>query len=190
MRALGSRPLAVALLLAAAVGCGDATGSRAEVGPTAPPLPETIEPQVVVADLDELLAALEDRRGRAYLLNVWAMWCGPCIAELPELVDAAHEWRPKGGDVVTVSFDLVAEGGDENAMREKVVKYMERKRWDLDVFVYRGADTAAINEHFDLPDAIPVTLAIDAAGNVVDRHEGRGNRARFRRMMRRAVGVK
>ncbi len=30
------------------------------------------------------------------LINVWATWCGPCVAELPELVEMHRMWpRPR-----------------------------------------------------------------------------------------------
>lgn len=58
---------------------------------------------------DETRMQLSDYRGKVILVNVWATWCAPCIAEMPTL-DALQ--AEKGGsdfEVVTVSLDRTAE---------------------------------------------------------------------------------
>src|SRR5262245_39943138 len=55
---------------------------------------------VQIADLAGLEAALAQHRGRAVLLNFWAIWCPPCVAELPELAAVGREFRAQGGDLV------------------------------------------------------------------------------------------
>ncbi len=65
-----------------------------------PALPKT----VFEAATGETLT-LEDLRGKTVLVNVWATWCPPCIAEMPSL-DRLQNLR--GGDdfqVVTISID-------------------------------------------------------------------------------------
>lgn len=49
--------------------------------------------------------SLKDFRGKTVLLNVWATWCAPCVAEIPSLNRLQAK---KGGDdfvVVTISMD-------------------------------------------------------------------------------------
>lgn len=46
---------------------------------------------------------LADYRGQVVLLNFWATWCGPCVAEMPSLL-ALHHQMP-GVVVVAVSID-------------------------------------------------------------------------------------
>src|SRR5262249_38151977 len=61
------------------------------------------QPQVV--DAPGLRAQLEAKRGRPVFVNFWASWCEPCVAEFPELVRAAGEWRARGISFVSISAD-------------------------------------------------------------------------------------
>jgi|TARA_B110000483_G_scaffold77522_2_gene96532 thiol-disulfide isomerase/thioredoxin len=45
---------------------------------------------------------------RVVFLNYWAVWCGPCIAEMPELADFFHEFSDRAV-VYAINFDGVAE---------------------------------------------------------------------------------
>jgi len=56
---------------------------------------------------------LSDFRGKYVLLNVWATWCAPCIAEIPSLDSLQKEYGSETFEVVAVSVDtqrIVAEG--------------------------------------------------------------------------------
>lgn len=46
---------------------------------------------VTADDLDGKEISLADHRGRIVVVNVWGSWCGPCVAEQPDLVEAAEE---------------------------------------------------------------------------------------------------
>jgi len=179
--------LALALSLAPSLACGG--GGTAAGGASASPVEV---PAPVVVDLEGLDAALDaalDAEGRRGLLvNFWATWCAPCVAEMPELVEVAREWRAQGGDVVAVSYDLMVPGAERGSVAGEVAEFLERKGFDLEVLVFDGADYDAINERFGLPGNIPATLALDADGTIVDREEGKAGRERFEEMMREALG--
>ncbi|HET6204645.1 MAG TPA: TlpA disulfide reductase family protein [Planctomycetota bacterium] len=146
------------------------------------------EPRIDVVGLEGVEAALQGRRGKGVLLNFWATWCAPCVAELPELVQVAEEFAERGGVLLGVSYDLMVPGAEAAEVPGQVRAFFARKGLDFDVLVYDAADFDGINSRFGLPGEIPVTLAFDRRGDLVDRQEGPGNRARFAEMMRRAVG--
>ena len=59
--------------------------------------------------------SLAGQRGKVVLLNVWATWCHPCRAEIPELREIHAAYQSRGFQVVGVSIDA---DGSEETIRE------------------------------------------------------------------------
>ena len=62
-------------------------------------------PDFVARDLDGEIHRLSDYRGSVVLVNLWATWCPPCKAEMPELDRLARERRGDGFFVFGVSTE-------------------------------------------------------------------------------------
>jgi thiol-disulfide isomerase/thioredoxin len=106
------------------------------------------------------------RGAKLRVVNIWATWCVPCVAEMPELraVDAAF-----GPEVAMAGIsmdDMIPE-----AKRESVAAFLDKQKIGyLNVYYKGNADDLARYYHFE--GEIPVTIAFDAAGREVWRHQG------------------
>jgi cytochrome c biogenesis protein CcmG, thiol:disulfide interchange protein DsbE len=90
-------PSALALLATGAlVACF--SGSR-------PPHVGTAAKEFTVRDSDRTVA-LTQFRGQVVVLNFWATWCPPCVAELPSMMDMQERLRSRGVTVLGVSIDV------------------------------------------------------------------------------------
>lgn len=68
----------------------------------------TAAPDLAFQDADGRDTTLRAFAGRPALVNLWATWCAPCVAEMPMLDGIAAEYGPKGLAVLTISQDLQA----------------------------------------------------------------------------------
>ena len=76
-------------------------------------------PALKAKTLDGDAFALANYRGRVVLVNFWATWCAPCVAEMPALQRLRERLAPARAEVVAVNFQ-------ENAAR--IAPFVERLR--------------------------------------------------------------
>jgi hypothetical protein len=96
---------------------------------------------------------------------------------LPDLVKVAGE-NPSM-DVLLVSYDLQLPRADRSTVVERVSQFVGERQWNLPVAIVEAEEIDAVNERFDLPGGIPVTLAFDRFGRIADREDGPCDHQRF-----------
>jgi thiol-disulfide isomerase/thioredoxin len=105
---------------------------------------------------------LSDFKGKPVVVNFWATWCIYCVREFPQFEDA---YRRYGDRVNFVMVDLT----DNYRETMDSAKDFIRKN-DYTFPVYYDMKNSADNAYNI--SSIPVSLFIDAGGNIVDTHVG------------------
>lgn len=116
-------------------------------------------PGFVFSDPSGKSLSIASLKGRPTLINLWATWCGPCVAEMP-MLDRLAEERPGGLRVVTISQDVAGVPVGE-FMARSGFKHLEP--W-LD-------PEGKIDYHYNT-GSFPTTVYYDAAGREVWRYVG------------------
>ena len=142
-------------------------------------------PAIRVVDMAGLRAELDRLQGKPVLVNFWAMWCPPCVDELPDLHDIAKEFRENGGEVLAVSRDLL-QGGDVDEIKARIPGFLQKRGVSLPVLVFDDPDPFALQRSLEVDGRLPETLAIDVHGNVAKKHLGRATRAQFEALAKAA----
>lgn len=118
-------------------------------------------PAVTFYDENGQPVTLDDFKGEVVLVNLWATWCPPCVAELPSLDRLQAKLRERGLHVVPVSLDnkpveAVAAFLAERRV-EQISLYLDRDRQIPMKWVYAG---------------IPASFLIDRSGMVIEQFDG------------------
>ena len=136
-----------------------------------PPVPTGLY-QAAIKDLDGNAYTLEDKKGKVVLVNLWAIWCGPCIAEMPHLREMQEKYRDKGFEVVGLNT------GDEDNNTESVENiraFVENKKLNYQIGY---ADEKFSGEMMKLTrmGGIPQSVLINRDGKMTGIFKGGGQR--------------
>jgi len=116
------------------------------------------------------------------LFNVWATWCGPCVAEFPELVKTARKFGLRDFELITISLDNQKDKDTAQAFLEKKhAALIDRLKPSLkaegrvtDSYLYNGGNQDDLIKALDpeWPGPIPHTVLVAPNGDVIWRHNG------------------
>lgn len=108
-------------------------------------------------DLDGNKVTLSQFAGKKIYLNFWAVWCPPCVAELPHINEISQENK----DVVVVTVNL-------DNKKETVLNFNKKNGYN---FITLWDPKGDLDKKYKL-DAIPVSVFLDRKGNIVERKVG------------------
>lgn len=104
---------------------------------------------------------LASHKGTIFVIDFWATWCGPCVAEMPQNKLIYAEYKDKGVEFIGVSLDQPEDKGGLEALKNFVAankigwpQYYQGNFWDGEFSTSWGINS------------IPCVFVVDAEGNL------------------------
>ncbi len=116
-------------------------------------------PDFRLTTLEGRALSLADYKNKVVLLNFWATWCGPCRAEVPDLVELQNKYKDR-----LQIIGLVVDDEDQDAIHKFVAEF------GINYPVALATDAMRL-QYGGIP-ALPTSFVLNAEGRIVQKHEG------------------
>jgi peroxiredoxin len=113
-------------------------------------------PRLVVKDIDGNTFRTDEFRGRYVLVDFWATWCAPCVAELPRVQAAYAKYHEAGFEVVGISLDET-KAAVQDFVRTRKLPWRQ---------IHNASCGGDLVEAFGV-GAIPATFLLDPQGTII-----------------------
>jgi peroxiredoxin len=130
------------------------------------------------ASAEDLKRLRSNPTDKVVVVNFWATWCGPCVAEFPDLETTYRMFRKRDFDLVTVATNLPDE-------RAGVLKALLREHASSRNLQFSSDDTYAMQAAFDTKwnSGVPFTMVLAPGGKVIYQKEGELDILELRRIV-------
>ena len=114
---------------------------------------------ITLKDMNNADYRMADLKGKVVLVNFWASWCAPCLAEIPEFIKVREAYHDRGFEILGISTD---------DSPEQLRDFASRHRTNYPLVQVSGEVEDAYGPVFGLPTSIIVARD----GSVCKRHFG------------------
>jgi len=126
-----------------------------------PEIPASIM-QAEIESVDGSRFKLEDKKGKIVLINLWGIWCIPCIKEMPDLIELQDKYKEKGFEIIGLNIgdeDLEKESGDN------IKKFAEKMKLNYQL---GWAEDKVYNDFLKISKSqgVPQSFLIDRDGRL------------------------
>jgi peroxiredoxin len=126
---------------------------------------EPVKLETITAD--GIQQVIGNKTEKLLLINVWATWCGPCVAEFPDLVDINRMYRRR-------DFEFISISADEPAKRDKALQFLQRSQASATNYIFDVDDKYKLIDAIDpkWQGALPYTMVVEPGGKIVYAKDG------------------
>ena len=133
-------------------------------------------------DAAGVAALAKNGTNKVRLVNVWATWCAPCVAEFPGLVSISRRLANRDFELITISVDDPKDQAKVTEFLEKqhasipnrVQRSLKAEGRATNNYLFSGSDLDALMQALDpkSPGPVPYTLIIAPDGKIIHRQSG------------------
>lgn len=166
---------AFAVIFSAMTGCGGVQNSNNAVGNTAtntgaqkqpnssdfPPLASGLA-DAEIEMLDGTKFKISHRKGKVLLVNIWGTWCGPCIAEMPHLIELQNTHGDGGFEVIGLN---IGDGAGSPEPLDDIKEFVAKQKLNYTIAIASNSVSNQFNA-ITREQVVPQTILVDRQGRL------------------------
>lgn len=139
--------------------------------------------EVTMIDVAGIEDSVKNKSEKLRLINFWATWCVPCVAEFPELIEINRNYRKRAFEMITVSLDP----SDKN---DKVLNFLKKSYASTKNYHFNSDNKYDLIDAVDKewPGSLPYTIILKPGGEILYKKLGTIDPSEVRKVIVESLG--
>ncbi len=118
-------------------------------------------------DVNGITELVKNNSDKLRLINVWATWCGPCVAEFPSFVGINRMYRSR-------DFEFISISADDPDKKDKALQFLKKQQSSNKNYIFNMDDKYKLIDALDSTwkGELPYTILVEPGGKIVYKNNG------------------